>query len=287
MTISAELQRMFLSAYESWRASENSEKHRITVFTESSPGAAVTKRVISEDSLADARELAYLEAQRGLDAIVVHAESGRMKEIVLFEFCERNSKMLQRFELDSDVSSPFSFRFIESVLINSFRQSVWEAKPYHSCLYTRRAKKIQVSEFLNFFQTRTNYTIESERQSAVYLNQDTDISFELSLVPYNEAGECCISVAIPTLKSDIFALESAKELESICAEFDIEFHSTEFIANWSERNLFEARRFLKMFGESHQETSFAEMLPTELLKEAKRLNSQGSENILLPPKNWA
>lgn len=256
MTLNLKLEQMCLSAYESWLTGEKSGEHGISVFTESEAGTQTTKRIFGQsrkDLVASARELAYTEAQRGLDAIVVYAEIVIGNESVLFEVIERNQETLQRYKLSGNAASDcFELTFIESISKKVFRHALWEAKCFGLRLYTRRAKKIQSDEFLNYCQSISKYTTSGELQNAVYLNRDTDISFALQLVPYNEAGECCVTFEIETFKANILALEATKELVHFCAEFDINFDPHTFIANWSERNLFEARRFQRMFGDERR-----------------------------------
>ncbi|MBS1952913.1 MAG: hypothetical protein JST89_01940 [Cyanobacteria bacterium SZAS-4] len=216
MTLNFKLEQMCLSAYESWLIGEKSGEHGISVFTELEAGTQTTKRIFCQsrkDSVASARELAYTEAQRGLDAIVVYAEIVIGNESVLFEVIERNQETLQRYKVSGNAASDcFELTFIESISIKVFRHALWEAKCFGLSLYTRRAKKIQSNEFLNYCQSISKYTTSGELQNAVYLNRDTDISFALQLVPYNEAGECCVTFEIETFKANILALEATKEL---------------------------------------------------------------------------
>jgi hypothetical protein len=289
MKLNSKLQQLCAAAHESWLVGDETGNHGIIVFTESEVGARTSKRILGQSGkdLLNARELAYLAAPRGLDCVIVCGDNDGGNKRVLFEVLERHQETLQRYQLGCEEPSntvPFDLVLIESISIKILRQVAWEAKPYRLNLYTRRAKKPQSTEFLNYFQAVTNYTISGELQNAFYLNQDTEVSFELALVPYNAAGECCVTFEIPTFKANVYAVEAAKELESFCAEFDIKFDANAFIAKWSERNLFEARRFQRMFGDAHQNW---DLVSAELHLEAKRLNGTGGGSILAPPPNCA
>ncbi len=281
------LQSLFSRAYKQWLLMSESDVHsnQVVLFTQSVGfQSLVAKRVMGinfTETVSNARRLVDSDSQNYSSHVIVYSS---VPLDVTMEVVNSERKVVSIFKATAveNLSDTIRFTVLEELPLEHTLVPSLAPHPLFRLLYTRRALKPNLEQFFSYFQQKRNYSIDPESQVALYLNKDTDVSFQFALTEYGKLGEHCISFTLETFKSNIFAFEAIDQLKPLCSAFDITFDENSFLERWCAQNLFEARKYLRRASPNVIQQSFS--LPEQTIRQFWNWNykkSIGQPRILL------